>query len=105
MPLKEEKEKFQVVAKRILKKEISTNAETLRTYRTDIIQAYNCFTDYVTGKILRLTKQEEELKDIYVEAQQGIREKLVLCLQNLKLSYKFSDRLFEKVDDSKIIDN
>lgn len=52
MTLKDEKDKFILVAKRILKKELSKDAKTLATYLVDIINAYNSFFTPTTKTVI-----------------------------------------------------
>lgn len=104
MTLKAEKDKFHNVAKRILKKDLSTNVETLATYKVDIVKAYNDFIDYATLQIIQLTKSNEDLKETFITATFATRQKFIKCLKNLNLTYQFGTKPFERVEISKLIE-
>lgn len=103
MTLENEKQKFNLIAKRILKRELSENPETLSKYKVDIVQAYNTFLDYVSRRIIQLTPTQDDVKDIYVETTKKVKDVFIRCLDRLKLSYDFTDRLFERIDASKLV--
>lgn len=90
MTLKEEKEKFVLIAKRILKDDLTDNADTLARYKADIIKAYNTGIDYVTKNYNKVSKDSQER---YVKFAEYIRTKFLLCLENLKLRYEFGDEV------------
>ena len=69
MTLKEEKDKFILVAKRILKKDLSKDPNTLSTYYADIVSAYNSLITYITD-------------NFNVVNPDNIQEKLILFEQN-----------------------
>lgn len=102
MSLKDAQNAFKLVAKRILKKNLSTNPDTLSKYKIDICNAYNDFIEYSTGRIILLRPKDEYLKDIYIDTTKGIKNHLVNCLGRLRLHYPFSTKLFERIDLAKV---
>src|ERR1700761_5170588 len=99
MTLKEEKDKFILVAKRILKKDLSKDPNTLSTYYADIVSAYNSLITYITDNfnVVNPEKQQQYTREINF-----IRTKFLQCLQNLQLDYVFLTDILEKVDDAKV---
>lgn len=92
MSIKDGKEKFILVSKRILKENLTTNVETLKAYQTDIVKAYNGVIAIAKKHFLdqRVSdKQREELTELVTY----VHEKFVLCLHNLKHSYEFPNNV------------
>lgn len=87
MTLKDEKDKFCLVAKRILKSELTTNEHTLNSYKENIITAYNDAINFVNKHIDR--DISKATRDALI--QFGIQSKFQLCLTRLNCSYEFSD--------------
>lgn len=93
MPLNEEKDKFMLVAKRILKENLSTVPTTLITYKNDIIEAYCIFVIYCNEKSkLNLNSSD---KDTLFKARNYIYEKFEECLIALKCTYNLSQNLLD----------
>lgn len=103
MTVLEEREKFILIAKRILKSNLTTNPETLERYRVDIITAYNLFVDYIAPRYRALTPGENELGETYFSYIEYVRNKLLSCLQKLGYTYLFSRDAFEAVDSNLVI--
>lgn len=103
MTLKIEQQKFNAVAKRILKKNLSTNPETLNSYQVNIVTAYNNFIDYVTKEVVNLRKQDEDLKDVFLSSSTQVKQKLIKCFKKLNLLYAFTGSPFERVIDTKLV--
>ncbi len=100
MTLKDEKEKFNLIAKRILKVNLSTNPDTLRIYQADIVKAYNTAVKYVNDNFDR---QSTATKEAYLGFDKYVRKRFLLCLNNLKLNYAFSREAFELVEENRLI--
>lgn len=94
--LQDEYEKYVNVSKRILKKELSTNSETLRGYRQQIIEAYNGFVTWVRSVYFKVDVNAQKRLQSKTEAAQ---EKLVLCFKNLKISYVLPDNIYDDIDE------
>lgn len=95
----EEYGKFILVAKRILKKELSTNATTLTGYRNQIIDAYNTFVKFVQRYYYTLRRPDQtKLEDKLVQ----VRERFVECLNNLQCKYDLPNDLQQLIDDEQI---
>lgn len=87
------KQEYLKICKRILKNEISTNEDTLKKYKLDIFEAYNSIIKYL--KNINYSNLSEE-KIIYIDSEKKyIKEKLIKCMQNLKLDYNFKDEFLE----------
>lgn len=99
MPLQVEKDKFIAVAKRILKTELSTNANTLFTYKSNIITAYISFVQYCDSKYSTLDATQ---KNTIIEALNYINSKFESCLIKLNCVYNLSENLFELPDPTTI---
>lgn len=91
MTLKDEKDKFQLVAKRILKENLSNNKETLLGYKDEIVKVYNENITYIKKNYDRLDNNSQKICLDFVEY---IRRKLLQCLERLQFSYKFSEDVF-----------
>lgn len=99
MPLKQEKKKFALIAKRINKTNLSKNPDTLNTYKVDIVQAYNDFITFVTGKIINLKHTDDDLKESYLLTTEAIRKRFVKCLRRLEFQYDFlPNKPFQRVE-------
>lgn len=93
--LKKLKEEFVLVAKRILKEQLSTNPVTLKEYERDIIKAHNNFVTYVSTFYGRLEKEEDKK---FVKGELlYIRGKTKACFTNLNLIFEFPANLLEKI--------
>lgn len=97
MSLQEKKDKFILVAKRILKKDLSTNKETLAAYKRELISVYNENIHYIQKNFDRVKARET-----YLEYIPYIRGKFSKCLTNLQLTYTFKEDIFEIVDENQI---
>lgn len=75
MPLAEEKEKFLVVAKRILKTDLSTDPNQLIKYKNDIIEAYIAFVTYCKNK--SATNLEPAQRTLVIDAVSYIAKKFI----------------------------
>lgn len=71
MTLKEEKQKFLLIAKRILKKDLSTNPETLLIYKNDIIRGYNESIRYLSENYEHADKTTQKLYRDYIRFVRG----------------------------------
>lgn len=95
------KQNFQLIIKRILKKDLSTNPLTLKRYETDVIEAYNEIAKYIDERYDNATAQEtHEFKAeiLYV------REKILLCFGRLNLDYTLPNDLYEKLNETNLRD-
>lgn len=86
---------FNLAAKRILKKDISKNFDTLCIYRQDIVRTFNDLAAYCFN-ILHLNneKQRNSLKTTYITA----KEKLIKCLDKLQCEFHIVAKPFETID-------
>lgn len=100
MPLSVEKEKFVLVAKRILKEKLSTEPATLLTYKTDIIEAYCTFVKYCQKK-LTLNLSNTDKQTIH-DTQNYIIEKFEACLIKLNCKYSLSANLLDLPNSDEI---
>lgn len=103
MPLQAEKDKFVLVAKRILRENLSTNHQTLLQYKVDIHAAYCTFVNYYKAKNeLNLNKEN---RDLLLNALNYIGEKFEACLEKLNCRYNLSGNLLDipNLEDIKII--
>lgn len=100
MTLKQEQDKFIGVTKLILKANISKKIETITSYKTKIILAYNVFTTYCINKFNATT--DENNKDILRKNAEYAVSKLKECL--LKLNCEHSDTIsaFDLIDEDQI---
>lgn len=103
MSLEDAKNNFKLVAKRILKSQLSTNPDTLNRYKVDIVNAYNEFIEYVTNEIIHLKNDEEDLKNLYVDNITYIRTRLFECFDKLNFVYVFGDKISERINFNKLI--
>lgn len=89
--LKDEIDKFNSVAKLMLKTDISKNIETLKNYRRQIIKAYNKFTDFVKQNYNLAKKNEQEIID-----NKGNQNKIYTVFEQFKVHVSIARRLFRK---------
>lgn len=102
MSINEEKSKFLLVAKRILKENLTTNPVTLDNYKADIVRAYNELITFVI-KYHPSTKISEKTKEELLALAKYAREKFLLCLDNLHLAYNFPEDIFHIVESSDLV--
>lgn len=90
------KENFNKVAKRVLKKDLSTNSETLQQYERDLRAEYEIINNYAAEFYNNLDINNRRIirDDILL-----IRDKLHRCFANLKIKYDILDRTFHEIDD------
>lgn len=100
MTLKEEKDKFILIAKRILKTDLSKVPQTLIQYKQDIITGFNTFIEYCQ----RISQEEltQTQKDTLFEELNVINVKFEECLVKLNCSYNLSAHLLDLVDPKTI---
>lgn len=92
--LKKLKDEFVLVAKRILKEQLSTNPNTLKDYERDIIAAHDKYVSYVSRFYYQLkVDDQKKVKDELIY----IRDKTIACFKNLKLDFEVSTNLLEKI--------
>lgn len=93
--LKELKEAFTKVTKRVLKKNISRNSEKLEKYECSIT-TYNTIIGYVAHYYNDLNAADREtIRDELLR----IRDKLVGCFQKLNLKYKLPTHIIEQIKE------
>lgn len=97
----EEINKFLAVAKKILKTQLSTNPETLRGYRREIVPAYNRFVNFVETNYQRVDRNKQAILDNNIE---DIRSKFINCLENLRCTYVLPNDLQEQVNEEDVSD-
>lgn len=100
MTLKQEKERFQLVAKRILKEKLSNNQETLLGYKNSIISVYNESVTYIVSNFNKVDEKSKQQYKAYVEY---IRNRFLQCLNKLQFSYEFNDDLFQLIKPEDVI--
>lgn len=100
MPLKEEKARFKLVYKRILKKNISVNPDKLDEYRQDILEAHNQLVSYVHGKYGTTNTTQD--RNVYFSAVTKARQITSDCFKKLNLFYPFTDDIFELLDTNNL---
>lgn len=101
MSIREEKKKFVLVAKRILKENLTDNVETLRTYEDSIINAHNKAVKFVQ-KYQNSEKISSKAKADLLDFANYIRDKILLCFENLRLHYDFPDDISHTIDPTRI---
>lgn len=89
-------DKFNTVAKRILKTEISKNFDTLSRYRTEIIEAYNIFVKYVVDTWPRYS---EENRKIVHSSLERINAKFLECLNVLGCDHDPPTSLYVEIEE------
>ncbi len=102
MSLKEARNKFVKSAKKILKKDLTTNEQTLRGYEVEIVQEYNRAISFVL-KYYQHPRISQIKKEKLLAFATCVTEKFFLCLQNLKKSYVFPETGLHLVDPKGII--
>lgn len=100
MPLKEEKDKFLLVSKRILKQDLSTNTETLIKHKDDIIIAYTKFVNYCNS--IYTDDITESSRAQLTESLNYIARKFEECLIRLNCKYVLSANLLDLPNVNKI---
>lgn len=98
MVLQEELDAFYLVAKRILKTNLSTNPVKLREYLFDIISAHNKFVLYIQE---RFESSSEVEKLLYQEKVTLIRRKTTECFEKLNICFEFTSHFWELIDINK----
>lgn len=93
---------FATVKKRIIKKELSTNPDTLDGYKRDIIQAHDNIVDYAR-QVFDELDNENKLK--YREKLIYIRDKIIECFGRLSLNVVVSRDLLARIDENKIAES
>lgn len=97
--LRDLKEEFAKIVKRVLKKKISKNPITLLRYEKDLIHAYNNILGYIDDCADELNdKQKTDIKLILKE----LRQKFVACIGNLGVSIKLDKNLLALVTEENI---
>lgn len=102
MTLEELKTEFIKVAKRILKENLSTNPETLETYRIDIVTAYNDCINYVVKINSQLSESKQN--SAYTELTY-IKNKFTECLEKLNCVYTLPETILKPVLETEIFFN
>lgn len=92
MTLEYERNAYTIVAKRILKSNLSKNPAKLLEYKRDIIAAHNRILQYVLSKYATSPADSQK---IYRDNLRYILDKTKACFKNLKFSYSFSESIFE----------
>lgn len=95
------KQNFLLIAKRILKKELSTNKDTLKRYESDIVASYNDITAHLNTFFEKYDKDFDEFlrnEIIY------IREKTLKCFGKLDIRIKLPNDLFTTLDNKILTD-
>lgn len=95
------KSDFDRVAKRIIKRELSSNPDTLRQYKRDIIHNHNRITSYVSKFFHNLNSEQ---KDYFIVQLNKIRDKTIACFTRLNLNSDISTNLLQSINEN-IIDN
>lgn len=95
MNLYEYAKNFNDVKKRILKKNLSRNIQTLNGYKIDIVKAYNELTVYCARNFLTY---EANRQNILKATYKQIRSKLILCLNKLGCSVTIPNLIFYHID-------
>lgn len=101
MSIKEEKDKFLLVAKRILKENLTSNEETLNVYKDDIITAYNKTITFVI-KFSSTDRTSDKTKTDLKRFATYVREKILLCFGNLRVTYNFPEDLFHLIEPTEV---
>lgn len=100
MTLKQEKERFQLVAKRILKDKLTNDKGKLIEYKNDIITVYNENVTYVRTNYDRVNEQS---KETYLAFIQYIRSRFLKCIEKLQFSFEFNDDNFQSINPEEVI--
>lgn len=100
MSLSVEKEKFILVCKRILKKRLSTNTETLNTYKNDLIITYNSSIRYVKQKYPNAIPSKIKTYDEYLEY---LTVKVKACATKLKYSFLPPNEIFQEITNDNFV--
>lgn len=97
MSLEDERNKFGLISKRILKTNVSKNPVTLQAYKRDIVTAHNHFVDYVRSKFETASDRNQK---VYLDNLNYIRSKTKNCFQKLGVNFPFTNDPFEFVQES-----
>lgn len=91
--------KFYTVAKRINKESLSTNPETLNRYRTEIIEAFNLFLNFVNSVWDQATKPQQATLDNKLLLA---RQVLIKCFEKLQCTYDLPSNIYDEVLESNV---
>lgn len=80
--------------KKILKKEISTNPQTLKRYEYEIITAYNELVKYT--HVFQLSFDEQS-KNLIISEIQTAQEKTRQCAEKLNITVEFPENIFDPI--------
>lgn len=94
MPLPEEYKKFTDITKLMLKKKLSRNVETLKTYRTKLVIANNTIVEYINNHYASANRSNQALYDATLET---VRKKVLECLTKLQCTHELKS-LTELID-------
>lgn len=100
MPFNVAKEEFNLVAKRIIKTNLSTVPGTLIKYKNDIIAAYSNFV--TVAKPLFESDLSTQDKNALLDTANQIAAKFETCLDRLNCRYNLSGQLFDTPDPNSI---
>lgn len=100
MTLKEQKDNFILITKRILKSDLSRVPQTLIQYKRDVITGYNIFIEYCQ-RIDQDTLSQQQ-KDNFIEELNTINKKFEECLIKLNCNYNLSAHLLDLADPNTI---
>lgn len=91
---------FSKYSKRVLKRNISKNPQTLYRYEKDLIRSYNNILVYVDKKVDNFTvEKNEETKNILI----GLRYKLVKCFGNLRVTIRLDPQILKLITEENIV--
>lgn len=82
-------------AKRILKKDLSTNERTLKRYEIDILRAHNKIVKYVS---IFLNRFDENSRDAVENEIKQVVEKTSKCIVRLNLDITLPENIFKQID-------
>lgn len=102
MSLTEEKNTFRLTAKKILKRNLTNNPNTLSKYLTEIVNAHNVFVNAVYKKYILLEETAIDDKKILTDAISYVRDIFTKCIHKLGYDFKFSKNAFEIVAEDKL---
>lgn len=101
MRFDELKNEFLAVVKRILKKNLSNNIETLKLYKSDIIKKYNLIIQYFNKHTPTYT--EDQLSRCKTEFD-AIKAKFLSCLNRLHCVHELELSQSTVIDEASILD-
>lgn len=99
--IKQLKEAFVLVAKRILKDQLSTNKKTLLAYKSDIIESYTEVIKFISEQYDASTTTESQKKSL-LESANYFYEKFEACLIRLNCQYTLPASVFVPIDPETI---